>query len=104
MRANGELRLELAIAQNLDRVRSAHKAVRAEQVRRHGFSCGEHVEFFEIDDRKRRTKRIVKSALRNAAVQRHLAALKSAAARIAAAGCVAVVGGGGRLCRPRNGS
>src|ERR1700756_233574 len=86
MGVNDELGLQLAIAQNLDGIRcAADEAVRAQQLRRHRFSRGEHVKFLEVDDGIGNAKRIVKAALRNAAMQRHLAAFKTAPARIAAA-------------------
>src|SRR6266852_6440233 len=87
MGVNDELGLQLAIAQNLDGFRgAADEAVRAQQIRRHRLARGEHVEFLEVDDGIADAKRIVKAALRNAAMQRHLPAFETAAARIAAAG------------------
>src|SRR5579864_6201727 len=102
MSVNDELGLQLAIAQNLDRIRySADEAVRAQQIRRHGLARGEHVEFLEVDDGIADAKRIVKAALRNAAMQRHLSAFKTPAARIAAPGFLSLVAGAGGLAELR---
>src|SRR5208282_5325957 len=82
---NGKLGLQLAVAENLDGIGgAADEAVRAQQFRSYGFSRGKHVQFLKVDDRKLHSKRIVKAALRNAAMQGHLAAFKTAAARITA--------------------
>src|SRR5208337_31003 len=89
---NGELGLQLAIAQNLDGIRgAAHKTVRAQQLRRHRLAFGEHVEFLEVDDGILHAERIVEPALRNAPVQRHLPAFKAAPPRIAAPRFLALV-------------
>src|SRR6202795_4821243 len=102
MGVNDELGFQLAIAQNLDGIRcAADEAVRAKQIRRHRLSRGEHIEFLEVDDGIRDAKRIVKAALRNAAVQRHLAAFETTAARIAAAGLLSLVAGAGGLAEFR---
>src|SRR5258708_16163651 len=83
MGMNGELGLQLAITQNLDGIRgAADETVRAKQIRRHRFTRREHVKFLEVDDGIREAKRIVKPALRNAAMQRHLSAFEPAEARI----------------------
>src|ERR1700722_7464645 len=96
MRVNGELGFQLAIAQNLDGIRcAADEAVRTKQIRGHRLARGEHVEFLEIDDGVRYAKRIVKTALRNAAMQRHLPAFETASARITAAGFLSLVAGAG---------
>src|SRR5271156_2030316 len=72
MRVNGELGLQLAIAENLDGIRdAANETVRAQQIRSHRFALGEDIEFLEIDHGIANAKRIVKTALRNAAMQRH---------------------------------
>src|SRR5258707_10052384 len=92
MGVNDELGLQLAITQNLDGIRRAsNEAVRAQQIRRHRLARGEHVKFLEVDDGIADAKRIVKAALRNAAMQRHLSAFKSPAARITAAGLLTLV-------------
>src|SRR5258705_3259221 len=84
MGVNGELGLQLAIAQNLDGIRcAADESVCPQQIRRNRFARGEHVKFLEVDDGIRDAKRIVKPALRNSAMQRHLSAFETAAARIA---------------------
>src|ERR1700730_1580112 len=94
MGVDGELGFQLAIAQNLDGIRcAADEAVRAQQIRRHRFARGEHVKFLEVDDGVGDAKRIVKAALRNAAMQRHLPAFKTPAARIAAARLLSLVAG-----------
>src|SRR6266403_2086107 len=96
MGVNGELGLQLAIAQNLDGIRcAANEAVCAQQIRRNRFARGEHVKFLEVDDGIRDAKRIVKPALRNAAMQRHLSAFETTAARIAAPGFLPLVAGAG---------
>src|SRR5271157_709919 len=92
MGVNGELGLQLAIAQNLDGIRgAAHKAVRAQQLRRHRLARGEHVKFLEVDDGILHAELIVEPALRNAPVQRHLPAFKAAPPRIAAPRLLALV-------------
>src|SRR5713226_835667 len=94
MGVNDELGLQLAITQNLDGIpRTADEAVRAQQIRRHRLARGEHVKFLEVHDRITDTKRIVKAALRNAAMQWHLSAFKTSAARIPAAGLLTLVAG-----------
>src|SRR5579862_5481674 len=96
MGVNDELGLQLAIAQNLDGVRcAADESVRAQQLRRHRLAGGEHVEFLEVYDGVADAKRIVKTTLRNAAMQRHLPAFKAPAARIATAGLLSLVAGAG---------
>ena len=92
---NSELILEIAIAQNLYLLRGTNKSVRAKQIRRDCFSSRKSVQVLQIDDGKRFSKRAAKATLWNAAVQRHLAAFKSAAARIAAARLLAFVAGTG---------
>src|SRR5258708_12883359 len=87
MGVNGELGLQVAIAQILDGIRcAANDPVCAQQIRRNRFARGEHVKFLEVDDGIRDAKRIVKPALRNAAMQRHLSTFETASARIAAPG------------------
>src|SRR5208337_2637760 len=89
---NGELGLQLAIAQNLDGIRGApHETVRAQEFRRHRLPCGGHVEFLDIDDGILHAERIAEPALRNAPVQRHLPAFKTAPPRIAAPRFLALV-------------
>src|SRR6516165_4676618 len=95
---NGELGLELAIAENLDRIRGpANKAVRTEKFGSNRLARREHVKFLEIDDGIRYPERTVEPALRDAAMQRHLPALEAAAARITAPGFLALVAGAGGL-------
>src|SRR5258708_10314886 len=94
MGVNDELGLQLAITQNLDGIRRAsNEAVRAQQIRRHRLARGEHVKFLEVDDGITDAKRIVKAALRNAAMQWHLSAFKSPAPRLAAAALLTQVAG-----------
>src|SRR5208337_652715 len=89
---NGELGLQLAIAQNLDGVRgAAHKTMRAQEFRRHRLARGKHVEFLEVDDGILHPERIVEPALRDAPVQRHLPAFKAAPPRIAAPRLLALI-------------
>src|SRR5258708_26376703 len=102
MGMNGELCLQVASAQSLDGIRgAADETVRAKQIRGHRFARGEHVKFLEVDDGIRDAKRIVKPALRNAAMQRHLSAFETAAARIAAPGFLSLVAGAGGLAELR---
>src|SRR5580704_18371385 len=102
MGVDDELGLQLAIAQNLDGIgRAADESVRAKQIRRHRLSRGEHVEFLKVDNGIADAKRIVEAALWNAAMQRHLAAFKTPAARIAAAGFLPLVASPGGLAELR---
>src|SRR5580704_8537592 len=102
MGVDDELGLQLAIAQNLDGIRrAADESVRTKQIRRHRLSRREHVEFLEVDNGIADAKRIVKAALRNAAMQRHLPAFKTPAARITAAGFLSLVAGAGGLAELR---
>src|SRR5215469_4933784 len=102
MRANRKFVLELAIAENFDRVGgAADEAMRPQQFGCNRLTLGEHVQFLEIDDGVLDAERIVKAALRNAAVQRHLSAFEPAAARIAAARFLSLVAGTGCLAELR---
>ena len=102
MRVNGQLGLQFAIAQNLDGIRgAANEAVGAQQFRRHRFAGGKHVQFLHVHHGIVHFERIVKAALGHAAVQRHLAAFKTAAARIAAARFLSLVAGARRLAELR---
>src|SRR6266700_994587 len=85
MRVNRQLVGQLAIAEDLDGVRSAaDKAVGAEQFRGHRLAGRKNIQLGQVHDRVGHAKRIVKAAFRHAPVQRHVAALKAAAARITA--------------------
>src|SRR5882762_850482 len=102
LRVNRQLGCQLAIAENLDGVRSAaDKTVRAEQIRRHRLAGRKNVQFLQVHDRIRHAKRVMKAALRHAPVQRHLSAFKPAAARIATPGLLSLVAGTGRLAELR---
>src|ERR1700683_90050 len=91
---NGELGGQLAIAENLDAIGlAADEAVRTKQIGSHGLTSRKNIEFVQIENRVGDAKWIVKSALGHAAMQRHLAALKTSAARIAAAGFLTLVAG-----------
>src|SRR5712691_4300962 len=94
LRVNRQLGCQLAITENLDGVGgAAHKTVRAEQLRSHGFTGRKYVQFRQVHDRVRHAKRVVKTALRHAPMQRHLSAFKAAAARIASARLLSLVAG-----------
>src|SRR5215467_9410264 len=94
VRVNGELVLQFAVAENLDAIRgAADKSMCAKQLRSDRFTRRKNIQFFQVHHRIRDAKRIVETALRDAAVQRHLPAFKSAAARIAAAGLLTLVAG-----------
>src|SRR5579859_190740 len=102
LRVNRELVLQFAVAQNFYRIRgAAHKTVRAQQFRCHRFARGEDIQLFHVDDGISHAKRIMKPALRHAAVQRHLAAFKTAPARIATTRLLALVAGTGSLAQFR---
>src|SRR5260370_23553747 len=86
LRVNRQFSCQLAIAENLDRVRSAaHKSMRAKQLWRNRLSGWKNVQFLQVHDGIRHAKRVMKTALRHAPVQRHLSAFKPTAARITAA-------------------
>src|SRR5579863_2851946 len=96
MGVNGELGFELAIAENFDGIGdAADETMRTQQIRSYRFAFGKHIEFLEIDHGIADTERIVKAALRNAAMQRHLSAFKTTAARITAARLLSLVAGPG---------
>src|SRR5271154_4106467 len=98
MRMNRELSRQLAVAENLDAIGlAADEAVRAKQVGRYRLAGRKNIEFFQVQDGVGDAERIVKTALGHAAMQRHLAALKTPAARIAAAGFLALVAGASGL-------
>src|SRR5713101_937909 len=86
LRVNRQLGRQLAIAENLDGVRSAaHKSMRAQQLWRNRLAGWKNVQFRQVHNRVRHAKRVMKTALRHAPVQRHLSAFKPAAPRITAA-------------------
>src|SRR5713226_5257769 len=94
LRVYRQLGRQLAIAENLDRVRgAAHKTVRAEQLGSNRLAGRKNVQFRKVHDRVRHAEWVVKTALRHAPVQRHLSAFKAAAARIAAARLLSLVAG-----------
>src|SRR6267143_3763081 len=98
MRANGQLARQFTIAEHLDGICSAaDKTVRPKQLRGHRLAGRKNVQFFQIHDRVRHAKRIVKAALGHAPVQWHLPAFKSTAARITAPGFLPLVAGAGGL-------
>src|SRR5215469_690276 len=68
-----------------------------QSIRRDNVSRMERIEHFHVYDREAFRKWAVKAALRDAPVQRHLAALKSSTSRRAAAGLLAFISGTGRL-------
>src|SRR5712691_10280361 len=102
MRVNRQLVGQLAIADDLDGIRSAaDKAVGAEQFRGYGFAGRKNIQLGQVHDRVGHAKRIVKAALRHAPVQRHLSAFKPTAARIAAARLLSLVASTGSFAKLR---
>src|ERR1700687_1852594 len=96
MRVNGDLAGQLTVAENFYPVAvAANETVRAQQLRRHYFAGRKNVQFREVQNRILDAEQVVKAALGHAAMQRHLAAFKSTAARIAAAGFLSLVAGTG---------
>src|SRR4029077_17733834 len=94
LRVNCQPGRQFAVAENLDGIRgAAHKTVRAEQLGSNRFAGRKNVQFRQVHDRVGHAKGIAKDALRHAPVQRHLPALKPAAARIAAARLLSLVAG-----------
>src|SRR6266481_4227288 len=73
--------------------------MRTQQLRRYRFARRKNVQFFQVQNRILDAERVVEAALRHAAMQRHLAAFKSAAARIAAAGFLSLVAGTGSFAQ-----
>src|SRR5713101_8420966 len=103
LRVYRQLGRQLAIAENLDRVRgAAHKTVRAEQLGSNRLAGRKNVQFRKVHNRVRHAKRIMKAALRHPPVQRHLSAFKAAAARIAAARLLSLVAGARGLAELRS--
>src|SRR5258708_29275753 len=87
MRVNGDLGGQLAIAENFYAIAAAaNEPVRAQQLWRYRFAGRKDVQFRKVQNRILDAERVVEAALRHAAMQRHLAAFKSAPALIAAAG------------------
>src|ERR1700733_5437792 len=87
MRVHGESNFQFASTQNFNLAdRAPYKFVRAKQFRRNCFTGRENIQRLNIDDGEFLLARIMKSTLRNAAMERHLAAFKSAAHFIAGAG------------------
>src|SRR6202045_4330312 len=102
MRMNRNLCGQLAIAQNLYAIAAAaNESVRAQQLRRYGFAGRKNVQFVQVQDGILDAEQVMKAALGHAAMQRHLAAFKSAAARIAATGLLSFVTGTGSLAELR---
>src|SRR6266436_1333625 len=100
MRVNGPLGRELAIAENLYAIVAAtNEPVCPQQLRRNRFAGRKDVQFRKVQNRILDAERVVKAALGHAAMQRHLAAFKSAAARIAAAGFLSLVAGTGSFAQ-----
>src|SRR6266850_4385176 len=100
MRVNGQLAGQLAVAEDLNGIRrAAYKAVGAKQFWSDRLAGWKNVQFFQVHDRVRHAKRIVKTALGHAAVQWHLPAFKPTAARITAPGFLPLVAGAGGLAK-----
>src|SRR6195256_1124351 len=86
VRAHGERGIQFAVAQNLDGgAYFANQAAGNQQFRRHRLSRRKCIERFHIHHGVLETGRIVEAALRDSPAQRHLAALKTRAPRIALA-------------------
>src|SRR5258708_5786108 len=103
LRVNRQLGRQLAIAENLDRVRgAAHKTVCAKQLRSNRLAGRKNVQFRQVHDRVRHAEWVVKAALRHPPMQRHLSAFKAAPARIAAARLLSLVAGARRLAELRS--
>src|SRR5260370_1652790 len=102
VRVNGNLSCEFALAKNLYALAlAANESVRAQQLRRHCFAGGKDVQLFQVQDPIFDSERVMKRAPGHAAMQRHLAAFKSTAARITAAGLLSLVAGAGSLAELR---
>src|SRR5260370_26825385 len=100
LRVNRQLGRQLAIAENLDGVRSAaHKSMRAQQLWRNRLAGWKNVQFRHVHNRVRHAKRVMKAALRHAPAQRHLSALNATAARIAAARLLSLVAAASGLAK-----
>src|SRR5580704_2569678 len=99
---NGERDFQFTIAQDFHGVAlGAQDADAKQQLRRNGGALFKAVQFFDVNDGVGRRTGRDESTLRKTAVQRHLAAFKSRAARIAAAGLLALVAGAGSLTQLR---
>src|ERR1700761_4330536 len=91
---NRELHGQVAVAEDLDLVGlAADEAVGAEQVGRDSFASRKNVEVGEVENRVGHAEQIVKAALGHPAMQRVLAAFKTATARVAASRLLALVAG-----------
>src|SRR5580693_9108158 len=91
MRMHGESNFQFASTQNFNFAdRATDKFVRAKQFRSYGFTGRENIQRLNIDDGEFLLARIMKSALRNTAMQRHLAAFKSTAHFVAGAGLLSL--------------
>src|SRR5260370_29117353 len=98
MRVNGDLGGQLAIAENFYAIAAAaNESLRAQQLRRYRLAGRKNVQFRNVQNRLFDAERVVKAALGHAAMQRHLSAFKSAAARIAAAGFFSLIAATGSL-------
>src|ERR1700690_204255 len=92
MSVNGERHFQLAISQNLKAIAlRVNDAALCQLQRPYRFARRKRIQTFHIDHRKFAPRRIRKSALWNPALQRHLAAFKSAFRGIAAAGLLPLV-------------
>src|SRR6185436_13318416 len=93
---------ELAVGQHLEPVAQLlQDALAHEQLRRHDRAGLEHLEPPEVDAGELLAERRVgEAALRDAPVQRHLAALEAGLAREAAAALLALLAAPGRLAEP----
>src|SRR5579864_9018347 len=91
MRVHGESNFQIASTKNLNFARRlADKFVRAQQFGCNRFAGRENIQRVNIDDGEFLRAGIMESALRNTAMQRHLAAFKSAAHFIAGAGLLSL--------------
>src|SRR4029077_9730035 len=92
MRADRKRCIQFTITQNLYLARAPmHHAAFAQGFRTHHIACAEDLERLEIHNRIFFAERVVKTALGYAAMQRHLAALKTRPLRISLAGLLSFV-------------
>src|SRR5208282_5781033 len=92
MRAHRKRYLQFAVTQNFHAIAlRPHDAALRKNLRRDRIARREQVERLDVDDRKSLRRRAREAPLWQAPVERHLAAFKSGAARIAAPGLLSLV-------------
>src|ERR1700730_15864420 len=101
--AHSERNLQFAVTQNLHAVMPCTSdACGREQLRCNGFACRKCIESLHVHHGVSLRERARKTALRQAPVQRHLAAFKSRAAGITTAGLLPLVTSSGSLPQLRS--